>query len=99
MGIRVGDRMSAVYYFLTGGVMVTCGVAGVFFFSFWKKTGDRLFFVFAFAFWILAIERVVLLLLQTNNPEKDSSIYLLRLLSFLLILMGIAAKNRSLKIR
>jgi len=50
--------------------------------------------VFAFAFWILAIERIVLLLLQTNNPEEDSYIYILRLIAFLLILLGIINKNR-----
>lgn len=67
---------------------------GLFFFRFWRKTRDGLFGIFAGAFWVLGIERIVLLL---TNPEHELRplAYLIRFFAFLLIAMAIFQKNRS----
>lgn len=80
--------------FLSGAIMMACWVIGLFFFRFWKKTQDRLFSIFAVAFWMLAVERIVLLILNREN-EIYSFVYIIRFLAFVLILWAIADKNRS----
>lgn len=82
-----------LYSFLSGAV--TCGflIAGLFFFRFWKRTGDSLFGAFAAAFWLLGLNQALLVLI--NIPvEERSWLYLLRLAAFILILVAIVAKNR-----
>lgn len=83
-----------MYHFLSGGIMVACLTAGFFFYRFKKKTNDPLFSMFAFAFWILALERVVLEFIGTAQEPKPE-IYLIRLSAFLLILFAIVRKNRN----
>ena len=71
---------------------------GLFFFRFWRKTRDTLFCTFAAAFWVLAIERLVLFL---TNPESEVRplVYLIRFFAFLLIAVAIFAKNRPRRTR
>lgn len=83
-----------MYQFLSGSIMVSCLVAGFFFFRFWKKTSDPLFKMFSFAFWILALERGVLGYIGTKY-EPQPEIYLIRLSAFVLILVAIIRKNRN----
>jgi hypothetical protein len=59
--------------------------------KFWKKSGDKLFLLFALAFTMLGIERLVEALLDSREFEG----YVIRLLAFILILVGIVQKNRS----
>lgn len=80
--------------FLSGAIMMACWAIGLFFFRFWKKTEDRLFAIFAVAFWMLAVERIVLLIMNKEN-EIYSFVYIIRSIAFLLILWAIADKNRS----
>lgn len=84
-----------VYWFLSGAIMLGCGVASMFFFKFWKKTHDRLFLFFGVAFVILSIERIVLLLMSEQSGESNAAIYLMRLLAFALIITSIVDKNRQ----
>lgn len=72
------------------------GVAGLFFLRFWKRSRDRLFILFALAFWILAGQRLALAL-TAKNIEDDTIFYVVRLLAFVLILVAIIDKNRSSK--
>lgn len=44
--------------FLLGAIMMAFLVVGLFFLRFWKETQDRLFSIFAIAFWILAINQI-----------------------------------------
>jgi hypothetical protein len=83
-----------MYHFVSGGIMMACLVAGFFFYKFWKKTSDPLFKMFASAFWLLAIERIVLSYVGANN-EPRPEIYLIRLSAFLMILIAIIRKNRN----
>jgi len=89
-----------ITHFMSGGIMVGFLAIGFFFFRFWQKTRDSLFAVFAASFWVLAVERVVLLL-TTRGVGPDSLIheqrpyvYLIRFFAFLLIIVAFWMKNR-----
>ena len=78
--------------FLLGMIVMACLVAGLFFLRFWRKTRDRLFAVFALAFWLLAVNWTLLAI--SGQSEPRSALYVIRLCAFLFILAGIADKNR-----
>jgi hypothetical protein len=83
--------------FISG--MVTMGflVAGLFFLKFWFRSRDILFLTFAAAFWLLAANQVLLLIL--NLPREEQGwVYLLRLLAFALIAGAIIHKNLARRI-
>ena len=68
-------------------------MAGLYFSNFWRITGDRLFRLFAYAFWVLALHWTALGILEPT-VESRHYLYLLRLLAFVLILVAIVDKNR-----
>jgi hypothetical protein len=68
-------------------------VAALFFGKFWQRTRDGLFAAFAIAFTLFAAEQALLALAQGTREER-TWYYLLRLFGFLLIICGIAMKNR-----
>ena len=68
-------------------------VAGLFFLRFWVSSRDRLFAMFAAAFWILGVQRL-LLALTRSIVEDQAMFYTLRLLAFLIIIVAIVDKNR-----
>jgi hypothetical protein len=77
------------------GVIVTCTfVAAGFFARFWFATRDLLFLGFAAAFALEGLNRIAFLFLDNPNAG-DAAIYVIRLLSYLLILAAIANKNRT----
>ena len=77
------------------GVIVTCSfVAACFFARFWRATRDLLFLAFAVAFAIEGLNRLAFLFLARPNAG-DEVIYVVRLLSYLLILAAIANKSRT----
>lgn len=78
--------------FLLGVVATSSIIAGLFFLKFWRKTRDSFFLAFAAAFIIEGLNRCGVLLLHKPN-EGSPWIYLVRLLSFLLILGAILKKN------
>ncbi|QRK11940.1 hypothetical protein JQX13_18920 [Archangium violaceum] len=80
--------------FISGMVAALCLVAGLFFLRFWRKTRDRFFGFFAAAFWLMALHRLVMMLLKNSENEHVLGAYLIRLLSFVLILVAIVDKNR-----
>jgi len=80
--------------FINGAIALACMAIGVFFLKFWKNTRDRLFAFFALAFWMLALDRVIIDSIgqtETSSPEE----YLPRLGAFLLIIVAIIEKNRK----
>lgn len=84
--------------FIYGINVALCAVAGVMFFKFWLRARDRLLMLFAIAFWILAADWTVLAALPyfvPNPSEHNTLVYAVRLLAFILILVGIIEKNRS----
>ena len=60
----------------------------------WQKSKDRLFGFFAAAFCVLAVERVLLTLV---NPDDEFApyVYVARLIAFSLIIVAIVDKNRQ----
>ena len=84
--------LPTTYSFFAGALAALYAVAGLFFLSFWKRTRDALFVSFALAFALLAANQVILALGGLER-EEQSWVYLLRLLAFLLIIVGIARKN------
>jgi uncharacterized membrane protein HdeD (DUF308 family) len=83
-----------LYDFLSGGVALGFAICALFFLRFWKRTREELFLAFALAFLLLGIAQTVLALGDIPTEERGS-IYLVRLASFLLILIAIYRKNRS----
>lgn len=83
----------AVNQFLLGAIVMCCAIAGVCFLRFYLHTRDRLLGIFAIAFWILGFNWLALAFIQRN--EVRTALYGIRLLAFLLILVGILDKNRS----
>ena len=80
--------------FLLGGVVMGCVVAGLFFLRFWRKTRDPLFMAFALAFALLGSGQAILALANISTEER-SSLFLIRLTAFALILFAILRKNRG----
>ena len=78
--------------FISG--MITAGflLAGLFFLKFWFRTRDVLFCIFATAFWLLAANQMLLVILDLPR-EEQGWVYLLRLAAFALILIAIIHKN------
>ncbi len=81
--------------FVAGALAMGYFVAGLFFLRFWRDTTERLFAYFAVAFWLLAAQRVALVLLSHQTPDELVWLYAIRLAAFLLILGGILDKNRA----
>lgn len=79
--------------FLYGAGAMGCAVIGLFFLRFWRQSMDRLFLMFALAFWILAVDRTVLGIVDFVTEWREY-VFLLRLLAFCLIVYGIVDKNR-----
>ncbi len=82
------DNMEA---FLIGMIAAASLIAGLFFLRFWRETRDRLFLIFAIAFWLLALTRFALVRL---HDEEHHYVYWIRLAAFVLILLAIIDKNR-----
>jgi hypothetical protein len=74
--------------FLCAGFLV----CAVFFLRFWRKTGDQLFFAFALAFVLLALQQALGVFLGLPEEERGW-IYVLRLIAFLAIIAAIVGKN------
>lgn len=74
--------------------MIVMGFAtgGLFFFSFWKKSGDRLFLLFGVSFLILCFQQLLLGAFNLTNEALPLP-FIVRLLAFALILVAILDKN------
>jgi uncharacterized membrane protein HdeD (DUF308 family) len=79
--------------FLLGVIATTSLIAAAFFLKFWRQTRDVLFLAFSAAFLIEGINRISVLFIERPD-EGNPSIYIVRFLAFLLILVAIVNKNR-----
>jgi hypothetical protein len=86
-----------LYDFLSGAVALGFAACALFFLRFWRRTREELFLAFAVAFLLLGAGQTILALANISTEERGS-IYLLRLIAFLLILVAIYRKNRSSRI-
>jgi Family of unknown function (DUF5985) len=74
-------------------VSATCaGISGLFFLRFWRASRDPLFAFFCAAFWLIALSWALLALFSPQE-EARPYIYVLRLVAFSLIMIGIVMKN------
>lgn len=81
--------------FLSGATMMGYLVAALYFFRFWKRSHDRLFLLFAFAFLLLGAQRVAMLAWSQPDERGQVLLYGLRLVAFLVILVAIIDKNHA----
>ncbi|HSU16691.1 DUF5985 family protein [Longimicrobium sp.] len=88
----MGDALKAL---VSGAMVMAYLAAGLFFLRFWRDTRDRLFAIFAGAFWLLAVQRAALTIAVHEGDTGSVWIYALRLVAFLLILFAIIDKNRE----
>lgn len=80
--------------FLWGANALGCWAVGLIFLRHWRNTRDRLFAFFAAAFWVFALDAIVLVVGQPPD-ERRHFVYVIRVLAFLLLSYGIVDKNRS----
>jgi len=86
--------MNAMNDFLAGAIFTAFLVVALFFLRFWRRTKDPLFIYFSAAFFLLAIERA-LMLVPALDEEVPSYVYLVRLVAFALVIVAIVQKNRG----
>lgn len=79
---------------LLGAIAMASLIAGLFFLRFWRRTGDRFFLFFAVSFVVEGLNRAVLGM-ASNIDEDRPFFYIVRLVSFILILIAIVDKNRT----
>jgi len=84
---------TALRFFLWGALFMGCATAALFFLRYWISTRDRLFAFFAVAFAVMALNWLSLAFIDPGE-ELRHTLYLLRLLAFVLIITGIVDKNR-----
>lgn len=85
--------MADVNTLLLGAIAMASLVAGLFFLRFWRDTRDGFFLLFALAFLVEGVNRAALGL-SVVSQEQQPFFYLVRLFSFVLILLAIVVKNR-----
>jgi hypothetical protein len=77
---------------MLGAIAMACFVASLLFLRSWRETRDRFFLFFSLAFCVEGVGRIVLGL-QRYSDEQEPFFYLIRLLSFVIILVAIIDKN------
>lgn len=78
--------------FLQGATALASMGVALFFWKYWRTTGDRLFMAFSLAFGVFALNRVLLSVLDPQS-EARTWIYLVRALTFVLIAAAVIDKN------
>lgn len=85
-------------FFVEGVLSAGYLIASLFFFRFWRDTGDRLFAFFGASFALLTVQRTILAL-GSGASDHTARIYSIRLVAYVLILIAIYDKNRVSKDR
>jgi hypothetical protein len=93
LDFRVDLGAPLVQEFLDGALFTACLVAALFFLRYWRIARDALFLYFSLAFVALATQWAWMGLDLTPTLPRHQA-YLLRLVAFGLILVGIFKKNR-----
>jgi hypothetical protein len=78
---------------LLGAIGMANFTASLFFLKFWRRSRDRFFLFFSAAFAIEALVRIMLGVIHYSS-EQEPLFYLVRLFSYVLILVAIVDKNR-----
>ena len=80
-------------FFLWGALFMGCVTIALYFLRHWRTSRDPLFGWFSAAFAMMALNWIGLALVDPDT-EGRHTLYLLRLASFVLIIVGIVNKNR-----
>lgn len=81
--------------FAWGVLAMASLVAALFFLRYWRATRERLFGFFSLAFVGLAINWTVLAIIdQPADEARQANAYIIRLVAFVILLIGIIDKNR-----
>lgn len=83
----------ALKEFLLGALVMSEVVLALFFLHYWRVTRDRFFLFFTWSF-VLGTGSRLVLAVHLGNDEFEPLIYLLRLLSYVIIVVAIVDKNR-----
>jgi hypothetical protein len=67
---------------------------GLFFLRFWRDSREPLFAWFGVAFWLLALSWAALAFVDVRE-ETQPYVYGVRLIAFVLLIIGIVVKNRD----
>jgi hypothetical protein len=87
-----------VILFLSGITVTTFTASGAFFFKFYRTSRDPFYLLFCLACWLLAFERIAILIVigPSQTSEKSAPwVYLMRLTAFTLIMLAVYNKNRQ----
>lgn len=90
--VSVPSMSAITESFLLGVIATGSAAIGIVFLRYWRRTRDQLFLAFGIAFLIEGANRSWLLT-QAHPSQATSDYYIVRLLSFLIILAGILRKN------
>ncbi len=82
-----------MHEFLWGMLTMATLVTALFFLRYWSMSRDRLFLFLSLAFIVMSAAWIVLAMVGPSHAHPDAA-YLLRLLAFAAIIIGIADKNR-----
>jgi uncharacterized membrane protein YfhO len=77
---------------LRGGTMVALFGIGLYFLRFWRESNDRLFAWFSAAFFLMALSQKAAIFWKDSGDHAPYA-YWLRLIAFVLIIIGIVEKN------
>lgn len=80
--------------FLWGALAALCCVAGLFFLKFWRQSRETLFLALASSFGLLGLNWIALSILEVQN-ESRHYLYVVRLVAFLLLVVGIVGRSRK----
>lgn len=86
-------NVGPLHVFLWSALATGSLVAGLCFLRLGRLTRDRLFYSFTAAFWLLAANWVGLVFVHAA-AETRHQVYVLRLLAFVVLIIGIVDKNR-----
>lgn len=84
-----------VAVFISGAVAMALATLTLFFLRFWVRTKDPFFAIFAFAFFLLMLERWVRLWIGPGHETQSVTVYLIRLAAFIIIIAAVIHKNRA----
>ena len=87
----MGNPVTAL---VSGLLVMGYAVAGLFFLRFWRESRDRLFAFFGAAFFVLAVSWALVALINPSD-ETRPYVYAIRLIAFLLMIVGMVDKNRT----
>ncbi|HZW20341.1 DUF5985 family protein [Noviherbaspirillum sp.] len=84
--------MNTLNAVLAGAIAMASLTVSLFFFRFWRSTGDRFFLYFAMSFMLEGVNRIILCF--TDMQSEDTFVYYtIRLAAYALILFAILEKN------